>query len=147
MIGRILSAKFLPKSSTDAQLLVLRVGVGLTLFLRHGWEKVSQLSLVNPHFADPLHIGMTPSWIIATFADGICSLLIALGIGTRWLSAFCFLNIFVAWSLVHHFAFFGKTPGADHGELIVLYLVGFAVLVIGGPGRYSVDAMLAGRER
>lgn len=146
MIGRIVNAKVLPKSSVDAQLLLLRIGIGLTLFLKHGWEKVSQLSLVNPHFADPLHIGMTPSWIVATFSDGICSLLIVFGLATRWTSALCFLNIFVAWSLVHHFAFFGKGPGPDHGELIVQYLVAFAVLLIGGPGRYSVDAMLAKKE-
>jgi putative oxidoreductase len=143
MIGRVFSAKFLPASSADAQLLVLRVGTGLTLFLKHGWEKVSLLSLVNPNFADPLHIGTTPSWIFALFTDGICSLVIVLGIGTRWLSVLCFFNIFVAWTLVHHFAFLGKNPGADHGELIVQYLIAFAVLVIGGPGRYSVDGMLA----
>jgi putative oxidoreductase len=143
MIGRILNAKFLPTSSVDAQLLVLRVGIGLTLFLKHGWEKVSTLSLANPHFADPLHIGTTPSWIFAVFSDGICSLLIAVGIGTRWLSGLCFINIFVAWALVHHFAFLGKNPGADHGELIVQYLIAFAVLLMGGPGRYSVDGMLA----
>lgn len=143
MIGRILNARFLPASSADAQLLLLRVGIGLTLFAKHGWEKVSQLSLVNPHFADPLHIGTNLSWIVATFADGICSLLIVLGVATRWLSAFCFFNIFVAWSLVHHFAFFGKGQATDHGELIVQYLVAFAVLAIGGAGRYSVDAVLA----
>jgi putative oxidoreductase len=143
MIGRILNAKFLPASSADAQLLVLRVGIGLSLFLKHGWEKVSMLSFVNAHFADPLHIGTTPSWIFAMFSDGVCSLLIALGFATRWLSALCFFNIFVAWALMHHFAFLGKNPGTDHGELIVEYLVVFLVLLIGGPGRYSVDAMLA----
>jgi putative oxidoreductase len=143
MLGRIVNPKFLATSSVDAQLLVLRVGIGLTLFLKHGWEKVSMLSFVNPNFADPLHIGTTPSWIFATFADGICSLLIVLGFGTRWLSAVCLFNIFVAWALVHHFAYFGKTPGAAHGELMFEYLVAFAALLFGGPGRYSVDGTLA----
>jgi putative oxidoreductase len=143
MIGRILNAKFLPKGSADVQLLVLRVGIGLTLFLKHGWEKVSMLSFANPHFADPLHIGTTPSWIFATITDGICSLLIVLGVGTRWLSALCFFNIFVAWALMHHFTFFGKGQSTDHGELIVQYLVTFLVLLIGGGGRYSVDGVLA----
>lgn len=142
MLRRILNPNFLPTNSVDAQLLVLRVGIGGTLFLKHGWEKVSQLSLVNPNFADPLHIGTTPSWIFATLADGVCSLLIVLGFGTRWLSALCFFNIFVAWALVHHFVFFGKSPGAGHGELIVQYLVVFMALLIGGSGRYSVDGLL-----
>lgn len=142
MIGRILNAKFVP-SSTDAGLLLLRIGAGLVLFLRHGWEKVSQLSLTNPHFPDPLHIGNNTTWVLAMLSDGICSLLIILGIGTRWLSLYCFFNIFIAWSLVHHFTFLGKTPGADHGELIALYLAAFAALMAAGPGRYSVDAKLA----
>jgi hypothetical protein len=56
MLGRILKAKFVP-TSTDFGLLLLRIGTGLILFLRHGWEKVSTLSLVNPSFPDPLHVG------------------------------------------------------------------------------------------
>ncbi len=141
-LGRILNAKFVP-SSTDAGLLVLRVGAGLILFLRHGWEKVSQLTLINPHFPDPLHIGHNTTWTLALLSDGICSLLIILGVGTRWLSFYCFFNIFTAFALVHHFTFLGKSPGADHGELIALYLVAFAALMVAGPGRFSVDAKLA----
>ena len=142
MLVRILSAKFVP-SNSDAGLLLLRIGTGLILFLRHGWEKVSQLTLSNPHFPDPLHIGHNTTWVLAMLSDGICSLLIILGVGTRWLSLYCFFNIFIAWSLIHHFTFLGKTPGADHGELIAQYLVAFAVLMVAGPGRYSVDAKLA----
>jgi putative oxidoreductase len=143
VIGRILNAKFVP-SSSDAALLVLRVGAGFILFLRHGWEKVSQLTLLNPHFPDPLHIGRNTGWVLAMLSDGVCSLLIVLGVGTRWLSFYCFFNIFIAWAFVHHFTFLGKTPGADHGELIALYLVSFASLMVAGPGRYSIDAKLEG---
>ena len=142
MLSRILNAKFVPASS-DAGLLLLRVGAGLILFLRHGWEKVSQLTLSNPHFPNPLHIGSNTTWVLVMLSDGVCSLLIAIGVGTRWLSLYCFFNIFIAWALVHHFTFLGKTPGADHGELIALYLVAFAALMVAGPGRYSVDAKLA----
>ena len=144
MIGRILNVNFVP-SNYDAGLLVLRVGAGLILFLRHGWEKVSQLTLINPHFPNPLHIGHSTSWVLAMLSDGICSVLIVLGVGTRWLSFYCLVNIFVAWAFVHHFTFWGKIPGADHGELIALYLVSFAALIVAGPGRYSVDAKLAAR--
>jgi len=145
MIGRLVNAKFAP-SSSDTGLLLLRIGAGLVLFLRHGWEKVSRLTLINPNFPDPLHIGHNTTWVLAMLSDGICSLLIILGFGTRWLSLYCFFNIFVAWALVHHFTFFGKIPGADHGELIALYLVAFAVLMAAGPGRYSVDAWLAEKQ-
>ena len=142
MRGHILNAKFLP-TNQDFQLLVLRVGTGLTLFLRHGWEKLAKLTLHDPGGPDPLHIGTTPTWIIQLLSDVVFSLLIALGVGTRWLAAFCFANIFVAFALVHHFVFTGKSPDADHGELIVQYLIALAALIIGGPGRYSIDGMLA----
>jgi uncharacterized membrane protein YphA (DoxX/SURF4 family) len=52
MLGRFLNAKFVPRS-TDVGLLLLRIGTGLILFMRHGWEKVSLLSLSNPHFPRP----------------------------------------------------------------------------------------------
>jgi putative oxidoreductase len=141
VLSRFLNAKFVP-SSTDAGLLILRIGTGLILFLRHGWEKVSQLTLSNPHFPDPIHLGHSTSWVIAMLGDGICSLLVILGVGTRWLSLYCFLNILVAWSFIHHFTFLGKSPGADHGELITLYLSALLALMVAGPGRYSVDAIL-----
>ena len=34
----LLTMRFLPKQM-DLGLAVLRIGVGMTLFLRHGWEK------------------------------------------------------------------------------------------------------------
>ena len=142
MLGRILNAKFLP-TNQDVQLLVLRVGTGLTLFFRHGLEKVVPFRLTDPHGPDPLHLGHTPTWIIQLLSDVVCALLITLGVGTRWLAAFCFANIFVAFALVHHFTFTGKSPDADHGELIVQYLIALTALMIGGPGRYSIDGMLA----
>jgi putative oxidoreductase len=145
MLGRILNAKFIPTSS-DGGLLVLRVATGFILFMRHGWEKVSQMTLMNPSFPDPLHIGHNLTWTLAMLSDGICSLLIVLGVGTRWLSFYCFFNIFVAWALVHHFTFLGKSAGADHGELIALYLGAFAALMVASPGRFSVDAMVAQKE-
>ena len=140
MLGRILKAKFVP-TSTDCGLLLLRIGAGTTLFLRHGWEKVSTLTLINEHFPDPIGLGHSLTWSIALFNDGIFSLLIVLGIATRWLSALAMVNIFIAWALVHHFGFLGKSPGADHGELIVLYLWAFLTLIVTGSGRYSIEAM------
>ncbi len=54
-----------------------------------------------------------------------------------------FWNIFVAWAFVHHFAFVGKGPGSDHGELMVLYLGALLALLIAGPGAPSIDRLLS----
>lgn len=141
VLGRLLNARFAPKSY-DVGILFLRVGTGFILFMRHGWEKVSRLTLINPTFPDPIHIGHSTSWTLALLSDGIFSLLLILGIGTRWIALFSFVEIFIAWSLVHHFSFLGKSPAADHGELIALYLSAFLALMVTGAGRYSVDAAL-----
>ncbi len=127
---------------TDAGLALLRIGTGATLFLRHGWEKQPMhWAQFMAHFPDPIHIGARPSFLIAFVADFVCALLLVLGVWTRWVALFCFCNILVAWALVHHFAFFGKGPGSDHGELIVLYLIALLTLVITGSSAFSVDSI------
>lgn len=139
MLKRLITFDFLPESR-DAGFLALRLIVGLTLLLKHGLEKVEHFSAMAAHFPDPLHLGAAPSLAIALIGDFVCSILIVLGLGTRWAAAWSFLNILVAWAFVHQFAFFGH--GADHGELIVLYLGAMLTLFLTGPGRYSIDATL-----
>ena len=69
--------------------------------------------------------------------------MLVLGIGTRWIALYSFSEIFIAWAVVHHFTFLGKSAGADHGELIALYLSTFLALMVTGGGRYSIDAVMA----
>jgi putative oxidoreductase len=140
---RFITMGFLP-SCTDAGLFVLRVIAGMSLFLKHGTEKLFGFSQMSAHFPNLLHLGVF-GLVFATLGDGICSLLIVFGLATRWASLICFINIFAAWALVHHFLFFGR--GSDHGELIVLYLAAFLAIFIAGPGRLSVDAMLPGEGK
>ena len=133
--------KFLP-ARADMGLLILRVWIGATLFLRHGWEKrPGQWQHFVTSFPDPVGIGPYASFVIAFAGDFLCALLLIVGVGTRWVALFCFANIFVAWTLVHHFRFFGKDPGSDHGELIVLYLGALLAIVIAGGGRATIDSL------
>lgn len=140
---KFITLGFLP-SCTDFGLFVLRAIVCLSLFLKHGTEKLFGFSQMSAHFPNLLHLGIL-GLVFATLGDGICSLLIIFGLATRWASLICFVNIFAAWALVHHFLFFG--PNADHGELIVLYLAAFLAIFIAGPGRFSIDALLLGNRR
>ncbi|HTV07013.1 MAG TPA: DoxX family protein [Acidobacteriaceae bacterium] len=139
MLKRVIACDFVPEGH-DAGLLALRVIAGTSLLLKHGLEKVEHFGMMAAHFPNPLHIGAVPSLAFAMIGDFVCSILVVLGLGTRWAAAWSFVNIFVAWAFVHHFLFFGR--GADHGELIVLYLAAMLTLVLAGPGKYSVDAAL-----
>ncbi len=138
MLSRVLNAKFVP-TSFDAALLLLRVGSGAILFLKHGWVNVSPFSLNSPpaDFPNLFHLGF-----------GICSLLIIIGFGTRWAAVFSFCALFAAWNFQHHFRFFGSMRSGTgsvnslYGEMITQFLVFMIVFIVGGPGRYSVDSLL-----
>jgi putative oxidoreductase len=142
MLKRLLLQPFPPQ--TDFGLLVLRVFAFLPLFLKHGTEKLFRFSQMAHHFPNPLHIGAVPSLTFAMVSDGICSVLLILGLATRWAALIPFINIFVAWAFVHHFVLFG--PQGDHGEVIVLYLAAAAALFFTGAGRFSLDRLIASRS-
>ena len=142
---KLLLMKFLP-ANPDVALLVLRITAMLSLFIKHGIEKGFTFSAMVPHFVDPIGIGLGPSLFIAMIGDFVCSFLMVIGLCTRWAALFCFTNIMVAWVLVHHFAYFGKTSMAGHGELIVAYLSVTLTLFVSGAGRYSVDNLILDRS-
>jgi|ERR1700678_3905556 len=142
-LNNILTMRFVP-TRTQAGLALLRVWTGANLFLHHGWEKQpAYWAQFMAHFPDPIGIGAHPSFLIAFFSDFVCSILLMIGLGTRWAALFCFANIFVAWAFVHHFAFLGKTPQSGHGELMVFYLGALLTLFLAGPGAASLDGVLA----
>jgi putative oxidoreductase len=134
-IRKIAQLSFLPRS-TDIGLLALRIGLGLSLFIRHGWEKISDFSGMAARFPDPLRLGPVPSLSFALLSDAICSILIILGIATRPAALISAVNLLVAFSLVHHFALFGQR----NGEVAYIYLCGMVALVFAGPGKYSLDS-------
>jgi putative oxidoreductase len=139
----------------DFALLLFRVMLSASLFAHHGWEKVSGFSRMAQHFPDPIHIGVLPSLACATLADGICSLLIILGLATRAASIFVLGNLVVVYFIVHKAlenSFFKMAPppglampqpmpggGGDHLELVFLYLAGYLLLALVGGGAFSLD--------
>lgn len=121
--------------------MALRILVATPLLMKHGIEKIFTFSQMAAHFADPIGIGPVPTLVIAMISDAICTVLVILGLGTRWAALLILLNVAVAWAALHHFSFFGHA--ADHGELIVLYMGAMLALVLTGPGKYSLDRLIA----
>jgi putative oxidoreductase len=139
MLRRFLLMKAFPRK-VDCGLLALRLTAAIPLFLKHGTEKLFRFHHMLTFFPNPLHIGVVPSLLFATLSDGICTLLIIVGLAARWAALVCFINIFVALVFVHHFAIFG--PQGDHGELMLLYLAAMVMLILAGAGRYSIDRLM-----
>ena len=125
----------------DLGLLLLRVLIAGPLLIKHGLKTVSSFSVMAQHFPDPVGIGSMPSLLITVAGTFLCSILIILGLATRWAALFSSMNLFVAWSFVHHFAFFAG-PEQDRGEVLVLFLGVLLSLVVAGAGRYSLDYVL-----
>jgi putative oxidoreductase len=87
------------------------------------------------HFANPLHIGMRTTLLLAIFAESVCALLVILGLATRWAALIIAIDVGSAFVFVHKF----RLTGQGNGELAFLYLGVMVVLFISGAGRYSVD--------
>ncbi len=128
--------------STNIGVLILRTCVGLSLFLKHGLEKLTGYSVMVQHFPDPIHIGAHASLAFALLSDGICSVLVVLGLATRPAAAIITINLLTAFFFVHHAALFSN----GHAELVWVYIAVFAALVLIGPGRLSIDANLRRRD-
>lgn len=133
-LKNFLGADFLP-SSPRLSFTILRIATGAMLFLHHGWPKRPEhWSMFMAHFPNLFHLGSPVCFFIAFFSDFVCSLLLILGLGTRWAAAFAFCNIFVVWAFLNHFAFFG-----GESEILVLYLAALLAIFLGGPGLLSID--------
>jgi putative oxidoreductase len=123
-------------------LLVLRLWIGFSMLLNHGVEKLKSFNDTAPNFPDPLGVGHTASLALVVFAEFFASLLIIFGLVTRWSALVLALDMGVAFIAVHK----GALSGQGSGELAFMYLMGYVVLVLAGPGSFSVDKALFGKS-
>ncbi len=130
----------LPRSA-DVALLVLRLWLGLSLLLLHGWGKLVGFSGMASKFPDPLGVSPKISLGLAIFAEVLCSALLAIGLFSRLATAALTITMATAFFLVHKAAL----TGPNGGELAFVYLAGFVALLVAGPGRFSLDERLWGR--
>ncbi|MFQ6616510.1 MAG: DoxX family protein [Fidelibacterota bacterium] len=125
----------------DLGLLVLRAGFGLSFTYFHGWSKLvggaegwANYGKVMNHIG--IDFGHTVFGFLAAFSESIGGILIALGLFFRPACLLLAFTMFMAsWS---HFASGRGSPAHALKNLFVLTGV-FMV----GPGRYSLDAVLA----
>lgn len=130
--------------STNVGLLVLRLWVGLSMLILHGWDKVFSFNTVVTRFPDALGVGSPAANLaLSAFAEFVAALLIALGFGTRAAALVLVVNMAVAFFVAHG----ARLSGPGSGETAFLYLAAFVVLVLSGPGRFSVDAAWFGTKR
>ncbi|HEY1790048.1 MAG TPA: DoxX family protein [Verrucomicrobiae bacterium] len=119
-------------------LLVLRIWLGLTMFLVHGMDKLHHFNDIAANFPDPLGIGAKPGFVLVVLAETLGAILLVLGLVARLGALMLAIDMGVAFFMVHKMAFGGSHPG----ELAFIYLAGYVTLLLAGPGRFSVDKAL-----
>ena len=137
-IRKVLHLDFLPRS-VDCGLLVLRLWLGLSLLLLHGWSKLTTFSETASKFPDPIGAGPGISLALTIFAEVACAVLIVAGLFTRAAALVQVILMSVAFFVVHKASL---TQGSGSGELAFIYLAGFATLFIAGAGRFSFDTVM-----
>lgn len=121
----------------DMAVLALRIGIGFAMAYGHGWGKLMKLIGDEPiKFMDFLGLGSTISLGLVVFSEFFCSILLTLGLFTRWAAFFLFFTMCVAVFYKHGGDPFGKI------EKGFLFLVCYVSIFLSGAGRYSLDAML-----
>jgi len=121
----------------DVALLLIRITFGAAMCFGHGLGKWGKLfSGEEISFADPFGVGPVASLAMAVFAEVICSILLMLGLLTRWAAIPLIITMGVAFFTVHISDEFARQ------EKAILFGVTFIALLLTGPGRFSVDALL-----
>jgi len=120
------------ETMTSAGLLLLRVGIGC-LMLVHGIAKIQGYSQMADAFPDPIGLGSKFSLIMAIAVEVGGSLLLIIGLATRLVAIPLGFTMVVALFLVH-----SKDPW-NAKELAAAYLLVYVVLLLTGPGRFSLD--------
>lgn len=128
------------KTYPDLALLLLRVGFGLYMAIGHGWGKVTGgperwaelggvMGLIGLDFA-PAFWGF-----MAAVSEFGAALLVALGFVTR--PAALLVALTMAMAATMH-----VLTGNGSPESALIYLIAFVVIMLYGPGKYSVDKMI-----
>lgn len=119
--------------------LFLRVFISIAM-LTHGLVKVENFTKLSTVFPDPLGIGSEASLALATFAEVGCSVLLILGLFTRFASLTLIIDMMVASMLT------SDDKGFSSHELPALYLAIYVAITVLGAGYFSFDRVLITRN-
>ena len=125
-------------------LLILRLVTGAA-FIFHGWPKIQHaFSWMGPD-------AFAPSWLqgLAAFAEFGGGIALVIGLLTAIASLGIMCNMIVAISTVHvpHGDPFVSMKGGRSWELAAVYLAIVILLILFGPGKYSLDKVVFGKGK
>ena len=132
---RLFSIKYSDNGITIAAFF-LRLALG-ALIIPHGYSKLISFASKSATFSDPFHIGHPTSMALVIFAEFFCGVFILLGLFTRLACIPLIITMLVIVFQINHADFFGSAEKAS------LYLAGYLALICIGPGKVSLDKLIA----
>ena len=131
---KLLSTNYSAGAFNTAMLLLRIVAGGL--MLKHGYDKMVHFEETASHMMNFMGIGSKATTALLIFAEFFCSLLVIIGLFTRFACIPLIIAMTVALVKAHNSDFFGE------GQMAALYLLCYVVLLLTGPGKVSVDSMI-----
>ena len=127
----------------DLGLLVLRLAFGLTMMWSHGKGKLLKLMEGEDpiKFYDFMGLGAEISLVLVVFAEFVCAILLSLGLFTRFVAIPLVFTMFMAFFIVQAGDPFAKR------EMSLLFMMAYAVILITGPGRFSLDRLWKNKKK
>ena len=122
----------------NAAMLILRLSFGI-LMMMHGYDKLVNFNaklIGPPPFMNFMGIGGSASLALVVFAEFFCSLFLILGLFTRLAAIPLIIVTCVIIFKLNNGNVFGDA------EIAAVYLSGYLVLLLVGPGKISVDSMI-----
>ena len=134
-------------ASQSAFLLLVRLYWGIQ-FVGTGWGKVTHLDKITSFFTD---LGIPAPALNATFVSGlelIGGALLAVGLASRPIAFMMVVNMLVAYITADREALMSifTDPGKFYGATPYTFLFACLLVLIFGPGKYSVDALLSSKR-
>ncbi|MGN7821528.1 DoxX family protein [Chitinophaga sp. 22536] len=114
-------------------LLAFRLLLALELFRVHGMKKFRLENGQKEHVPNPLHLPEKLNGWVATFSDTVVPFLMALGLGTR-LAVLPTIGVTAIGYFVVH-----RKDSAEVRDVPYMYTLCLLLLLVLGPGRYSID--------
>jgi putative oxidoreductase len=137
----------LPAPTSDIASLVARLLLGIVL-VAHGWQKLAEkgIAATSAGFAGMGIPAPGAAAVFATFVELGGGVLILVGLATPYVAVLTTLNMIGAGLFAGHWT--GGVFVAKGGwELVGVIITGALMLLAFGPGRVSIDHLLAARRR
>jgi putative oxidoreductase len=119
----------------NVAMFLLRVTLGFLMCLNHGIPKVANFSLWKSQFYDPLRIGSSMSLVLVIILEVFGSMLLLIGLFSRLVALLLLIEMFI-FSFLDH----AGRPFVVY-EAAILFLFGYLVILLVGPGKWSADGM------